>query len=329
MSVLAAPRTGPVSTFTLELDHEERSDLSGLAEETARIPPGLLDDPAWLVEARRLSCRLPVRLAEALRAFRQDAGRDGILTFSGLPVDDRTLPDTPTVRDSVERTPRIPAAVAMLLGQQLGEVVAYRDEKQGALVQNVVPVRSLAHSQSNAGSVLLELHNENAFHPHRPDHIGLLCLRSDHEERAGTLVSSVRNALPCLDPADVAVLNSPRFVTEPPPSFGSGDATTSHPVLGGSIQDPDIRVDFNATRALDEEAGEALERLGAALMKVSSSLVLRPGEIVFVDNRLVVHGRTDFTPRYDGRDRWLHRIYVHLDSRRSSSHRLGRGPVLV
>ncbi|MFE4613658.1 TauD/TfdA family dioxygenase [Streptomyces niveus] len=294
-----------------------------------KTEPALLDDSRWQAEARRLSCRMPARLLEVLREFRQDAGEAGILTLAGLPVDEHALPDTPTVGDSVERTPRIPAAVAVLLGQQLGEVVAYRDEKSGALVQNVVPVRALADSQSNAGSVQLELHNENAFHPHRPDHIGLMCLRPDHERRAGTLVSSIRKALPLLDDADAEILNRPRFVTQAPPSFGAGDATAPHAVLGGSLHDPDVRVDFNATRALDDEAHEALERLGVALMRVSSSLVMGAGEMVFVDNRLVVHGRTDFTPRYDGQDRWLHRIYVHLDTRRSGAHRIGETSVLV
>lgn len=329
MSVLVAPDIDPVDTFRLELTDEERSDLHKLAEQLARVPPVLLDAPQWLAEARRLSCRLPLRLLEALRQARHDAGRSGILSIAGLFPEQHTLPDTPCVKDSVERVPTMPAAVAMLLGQQLGEVIAYRDEKSGALVQNVVPVSTLAGTQSNAGSVLLELHSENAFHPHRPDIIGLMCLRSDHEKRAGTLISSIRDALPLLTDADVAVLGAPRFVTSAPPSFGSGEATAPHAVLGGSPTDPDVRVDFHVTAALDDEARGALERLGTALMRVSSSLVLRPGEMVFVDNRLVVHGRTDFTPRYDGRDRWLHRIYVHLDSRRINTHRVENGPVLI
>jgi L-asparagine oxygenase len=57
--------------------------------------------------------------------------------------------------------------------------------------------------------------------------------------------------------------------------------------------------------------------------------VLEPGDMVFVDNRLVVHGRIAFWPRYDGTDRWLHRIFVHLDNRRSRSRRVGNGAVLV
>ncbi|MFE9423845.1 TauD/TfdA family dioxygenase [Kitasatospora sp. NPDC006697] len=329
MSDLAEPQAGIATAARLELTDEERAQLHALAAELAGAPPGLLDDPDWLALARRASCRLPVRILAALRQLRQDAGRAGILSLRELLAEEGALPDTPTVPDSVERIPALPSTVAMLLGQQLGEVVAYRNEKGGALVQNVVPVRSLADSQSNAGSVPLELHNENAFHPHRPDFIGLLCLRGDHDGRAGTVVASVRDVLPLLGPADLAVLGSPRFLTEAPPSFTSGEATSPHPVLGGHPSDPDLRVDFNATTPLDEEAEAALARLGEALQATSSSLVLRPGEMVFIDNRLVVHGRTDFTPRYDGRDRWLHRVYVHLDSRRSGRHRSGRRPLLA
>lgn len=325
----AAPDAVCFDALKLELTDDERADVRELADRLVTSPSGLLDDPDWLAQARKLSCRLPLRLLEALRQLRQDAGAAGTLSVSGLPIDEHMLPDTPAVRDSAERVPQVPAAVAMLLGQQLGEVIAYRDEKQGALVQNVVPVRELASSQSNAGSVALEPHSENAFHPHRPDLLGLLCLRADREGRAGTLVASIRQALPLLGEADLTVLAGPRFVTSAPPSFASADCTPPHPVLSGNRRDPDLRVDFHATVALDAQAQGALDRLGAALANVSSSLVLRPGEMAFIDNRLVVHGRTDFVPRYDGRDRWLQRIYVHLDSRRGATCRHGRRPVLA
>ncbi|WP_433607238.1 TauD/TfdA family dioxygenase [Dactylosporangium sp. CA-139114] len=330
MSVLAAPGDvfPPSAARAVDLTEDERSAVGSAADELTRSSSGLLDDPDWLGHARHLSCRLPYRLLAALRHFRHDAGPHGTLRIGNLPIDAARLRDTPSARDSVERDATGPAAVAMLLGQALGEVMAFRDEKAGALVQNVVPVRTLAASQSNAGSVPLELHTENAFHPHRPDYVGLLCLRGDRDGRAATLLSCVRRALPHLDAAAIAVLSSPRFVTQAPPSFRAGAATAPHPVLGGG-SDPELRVDFHATAALDGEARSALDLLGAALLKAGTSPVLRPGEMMFLDNRLVVHGRSTFTPRYDGRDRWLHRIYVHLDSRRGIGHRIGPGPVLA
>ncbi|WP_432973932.1 TauD/TfdA family dioxygenase [Dactylosporangium sp. CA-233914] len=331
MTVLDATRgtSRPRVEHSIELDAHERAEFNALAEQLVRTAPGLIDDPDWLAAARQLSCRLPVRLRQAIRRYRHDPGRSGTLLLAGLPIDEHGLPDTPDVRESVEREAAGPAAVAMLIGQQMGEVVAYRDEKSGALVQNVVPVKGLEDSQSNAGSTPLEFHIENAFHPHRPDYVGLLCLRGDHSSTAGTLVSSIRNAVPLLDGADREVLLQPRFRTAAPPSFHSGDARPAHPVLAGSPEDPDVCLDFNATEPLDDEADAVLQRLRKVLFDVAVSLVLGPGEMAFVDNRLVLHGRSQFTPRYDGRDRWLHRVYVHTDNRRTRAHRPSGGQVLL
>ncbi|MGW6916286.1 TauD/TfdA family dioxygenase [Kitasatospora sp. NPDC054939] len=330
MTQLTEPaRTTAAGALRLDLEAAERAELGLLADRLAAAGSRMIDDPRWLEDARVLSCLLPVRLREVVRRYRHDPGEDGLLILGNLPVDEGALPETPTVAESVERVATVPAAVATLVGLQLGEVIAYREEKSGALVQNIVPVQGREFSQSNAGSVPLELHVENAFHPHRPDYVGLLCLRNDHTGTAGTLVSSIRRALQLLSPEDKHVLNQPRFVTAPPPSFQSGDATPVHAVLDGDIADPNVRVDFSATTPLDDDAKPALERLRDAFLEVSDSLVLQSGEMAFVDNRVSIHGRTAFTPRYDGRDRWLHRTFVHLDNRRTRSHRAGNGAVLV
>ena len=44
---------------------------------------------------------------------------------------------------------------------------------------------------------------------------------------------------------------------------------------------------------------------------------LSPGEILVVDNDLVVHGRVPFQARYDGTDRWLKRASVRVPARRT------------
>jgi L-asparagine oxygenase len=313
----------------LELTSEERSDLAALVARLSDTAPHLVDDPGWQAQARLASCHLPRRVLAAIRLFRHDPGTDGLLTITNLPIVPGTLPSTPNVADSVERAATGPAAIATLLGQQLGEVTAYRDEKHGALVQNVVPVAALAKSQSNGGSVPLEFHTENAFHPSRPDYVGLLCLRPAHLGQVGTQVAAIRRALPLLTATDRRTLQDARFVTDAPPSFRSADHSELRPVLTGHPDDPDICVDFHATSPLDDEAADALTNLRAALDEVRTDLILQPGDMVFLDNRLVVHGRVAFTPRYDGNDRWLHRVFVHLDSRRTRPHRADNGPVLV
>ncbi|MFD5391671.1 clavaminate synthase, partial [Streptomyces sp. NPDC127074] len=193
-----------------------------------------------MAEARRKSCRLPTRLREATRLFRHDPGRDGVLIVRNLPVDEAELPLTPTVPESVERTATVPAAVAVMVTLQIGEIAAYRDEKSGALVQNVVPVPGREESQSNAGSTPLELHVENAFHPHCPDYVGLLCLRNDQPLNAGTMVSSIRTALGLLSPGTLRVLREERFTTTPPARGHRGGPPTPPPRAPGGPPDPPV-----------------------------------------------------------------------------------------
>ena len=330
MTTITEVTPAPTATSsTLCLDEEERYELWRLAGELSRAGGCLVDDPDWVALARELSCRIPLRLREVLRGLRHDSGPDALLMIRNLPLDEYALPETPTVRGSVERQTTIPASLSALLSLQLGEVIAFAEEKSGALVQNVVPVPGMEASQSNAGSVELEMHVENAFHANRPDFVSLLCLRNDHTKTAGTMVSSVRRALPLVSTEDRRILGQPRFVTNPPPSFGLGQATVPHAVLNGDPEDPNVRVDFAATAALDDEGKLALERFADAIVLAADTVRLQSGDMAFIDNRLALHGRSSFAPRYDGYDRWLHRTFVHLDNRRSRVDRPGNGAVLV
>ncbi|SFL35884.1 TauD/TfdA family dioxygenase [Streptomyces pini] len=316
----------PESRF--ELSDAERADVALLADELMRTPPGLVDGQEWLDRCRGLSCHLPARLRNRLRAFRHDPGRAGMLLIRNLPEAD-PVPPTPQESDSVERRATLSASVLCAVAMELGEVVAYRNEKRGALVQNVVPVPGREAQQSNAGSVPLEMHIENAFHPHRPDYVGLLCVRSDHDLAAGLRVACVRAAMEHLDAGTRQTLRRPLFLTEPPPSFDRPDSGTKpHAVLTGDAEDPDIRVDFHATHSTDPWGEQAMDALEDAVRAVSEEIVLAPADLVFVDNRVTLHGRTAFTPRYDGEDRWLQRAFVHLDHRRSRAVRSPHGHVL-
>jgi len=315
--------------ITVELTEDDRLTIRRLTTELTANPLALINSPEWVRRATELSCELPLGLREALRLFRRRPGADAVLLVRGLPVDETDLPPTPNVPGSVERHPTTPAAALALTSLQLGDVTAFRQEKGGALVQNVVPVPGQEDFQGNAGSAALTMHVENAFHTHRPDYVALLCLRNDHDDMAGLRTSSIRNALALLPPETRTVLSEPRFVTDAPPSFGdSVPSAKPSALLKGCPDDPDIVVDFHATQPQDEAAAAAFRALGDALDQVSRTYVLRTGELAIVDNRLALHGRTAFRPRYDGRDRWLQRTYVHLDPRRTRPFREADGDVL-
>jgi L-asparagine oxygenase len=314
---------------TATLSQADAAQVNRIALELCSWGTEQVDDPAWVTDVQHASAMLPPALRQALRRFRRHSGPTGTLLVHGIPVDAESLPPTPSVEGSAQRSVTVAAAALMLAACALGEPAAFRAEKSGALVQDVVPVPGKEAFQGNAGSVLLSFHNENAFHEHRPDYVMLLCLRPDHDRVAGLRAVCVREVLPLLTAATREALFSAEFVTEPPPSFGSeGGATAPHAVLRGAPEDPDLRVDMSATTALTSRARAALDELGRAFESVTNVVRLDAGDLAIVDNRVAAHGRTAFRPRYDGVDRWLQRTFVATDLRRSRDHRPHDGYVL-
>jgi alpha-ketoglutarate-dependent taurine dioxygenase len=53
-----------------------------------------------------------------------------------------------------------------------------------------------------------------------------------------------------------------------------------------------------------------------------TDLVLQAGDICFIDNYRAVHGRRPFKARYDGTDRWLKRVNIARDLRKSRGLRV-------
>ncbi|MGW5117571.1 TauD/TfdA family dioxygenase [Streptomyces noursei] len=288
-----------------------------------------VDDPDWVARARHAWEDVSAEVRRTVREFRRRSGADGALVLRGLPIGARHLPPTPMVQGSVQHHPSLTAAMLLLFAVGLGDPAAFAAEKSGALVQDVVPVPGQEEVQGNVGAVELTFHTENAFHPHRPDYVMLLCLRPDHEGVAELRTSCARRVLPLLTPGTRETLGRPEFVTEAPPSFGPAVEGTAHAVLTGDPADPDWRIDEAATRAVTPEARMALAELAAVAHRTYTAVRLRPGDLAIVDNRVTLHGRSAFTPRYDGRDRWLQRTFAFSDLRRSRDHRPGDGTVLV
>jgi L-asparagine oxygenase len=300
-----------------------------VANELASIAGRQVDAPEWVAAARAAWEDLPTALRRQVREFKRYSGPSGMILVRGLPVA-AVMPRTPSVAGSVQRSPSESAAILLMFAAGLGDPVAYRSEKSGALVQDVVPVPGREELQSNAGSVTLGFHVENAFHPHRPDYVALLCLRSDHERAVGLKVSCIRRFLMLLSPASRQALCRPEFRTAPPPSFGGlGAPGGEHAVVSHSGEDPDLVVDLEATEPLTPQAWDALRELGDLFERTAQTVCLETGDLAIVDNRVAVHGRTGFQPRYDGMDRWLQRTFIAADLRRSRIWRPGDGYVLA
>lgn len=262
---------------------------------------------------------LPPQLGERLDEFAADSGRSGVLLLRGLAVGD--LPPTHTEGgEPTELRGHPTAGTLVLLAERLGRLVGYADEKGGALIHDVRPVPGEERRIENSGAVAFDFHTENVHHPLRPDFLGLLCLRRDHDGVAATRVASVREAVRQLDPATVDLLREPRFHSRYPSSFtrdgGPERAAGPHPVVFGPVDRPFMRFNSHHTRTDDPAGRRALEELVGALESVCQDIVLSPGDCVIIDNHVAAHGRSAFTPHYDGQDRWLRRFYSLCSSPR-------------
>jgi alpha-ketoglutarate-dependent taurine dioxygenase len=94
-------------------------------------------------------------------------------------------------------------------------------------------------------------------------------------------------------------------------------------MLFGDPQKPYIRLDPYFTMPVDDEAGAALNALAKTVDDNLQEVVLKPGDCFFIDNYRIVHGRRAFKARYDGTDRWLKRINLTRDLRKSQGARAG------
>lgn len=316
--------TTPTESWTdaaIVLSDRERDRLGGDSERTARrMAHASLDDQDLLVEAELLGCQLPERLLRGLSRFRTEGSRFGGLLIRNLPVD-QALPDTPGT-GYLPSWSAVPVAtfVQLAVASRLGDILSYADEKDGRLVQDVIPLKGAEQRQENSGTALLELHTEDGFHPYKPDFVTLFCLRPDHERAAHTLLGAVARVLPLLPDTCVETLREPLFRMRASSSFGDdGQSVVTPPiaVLSGVKDDPEFVADFHTMEPLDARARAALERLAEVLVPSLTPVALDAGDLLVVDNRMAVHGRTGFRARFDGTDRWLRRCFAVADLRRS------------
>lgn len=286
-------------------------------------PVESLHDERLLADAEMMGARLSKALRRAIIEFRNHSNQHGGMLISGLPIEYHLR--TPTSECEVYEWQKLPLATTsqLLVMSLMGQAFAFADEKNGLLIQDVFPKPDHAARQENSGSVLLELHTEDGFHPHAPEWLSLLCLKGAAGGEGVSVTSSVLSALPDLDHATISALRCADFRIRISSSFLPDNTvgplySKPAPILSGSRECPDLLVDINASTAMTTEGEAALAALVAAVESHLRGFLPAPGDLVIVDNRRAVHGRTGFSPRFDGSDRWLRRMNVTRDLRRVS-----------
>jgi len=221
---------------------------------------------------------------------------------------------TPSTNDGYVGETTVLAQTQMRLLHEWGaEWIAYEAEGGGHCFQDIIPVKSMAQEQTSVGSQTeLEIHTEQAFSPWKPDILSLACLRGD--PNAYTYVLPVERVIENIEEAEYATLFEPLWKIGVDLSFrqqGVKDEWRGPISILSRDERGKIRFVFDQDlmQGITEEAENLCKKIVDIYYRERSAICLEAGDILFLDNRMVVHGRSPFSPRYDGKDRFLVRCF--------------------
>jgi Fe(II)/alpha-ketoglutarate-dependent arginine beta-hydroxylase len=335
---------------TRTLTEQENEAIAALVDEvTARYRS--VEDAELIREAPVLAHELPRSLREFMTEFRLDEP-SGVGIVSGVPVDDDQIGDTPSHwehKSADALSPTLRQEVFFLLcGSLLGDVFGWSTQQNGFLMHDVMPIKGHEKEQLGTGSEqVLWWHTEDAFHPFKGDYVSLMCLRNP--DRVATTIATADRIR--WSELDLDALFAAHYTIRPDESHlpknrraeGGGNPDRMalldaayiritqldenpprRPILSGDRNLPYLCLDpyFMATDHLDERSHQAFDSLVAAIDEALEPVVLQPGDCCFIDNLRAVHGRNPFEARFDGKDRWLKRLNITRDLRRSREARM-------
>jgi hypothetical protein len=308
----------------IELKKNEISTLCEAALKFTHDPR--LEPELFCKEAKSLAIFIPSRILKLLITFSKKGSDTGFLLFDlGENVNDYI-----TWKPEISISPIISHLISAILLSSISELIAYEAESSGKLFQEIVPVQSMASQQTSLGSgVELEIHTEQAFSEYRPDILCLTCIKGD--PAAFTYIFSVRNILESFTKEECELLKKPLWKTGVDLSFKlhgkefiNGDVRGPMSILYGSEADLFLRFDQDLMFGLTDEAQKLKEKIIAVYREKKIAHNLKPGEIIFLDNRRALHGRSPFFPKYDGNDRFIIRCFSTFDYWLSHNVREGR-----
>jgi L-asparagine oxygenase len=312
-------KTSNIQNSIIKLTTKEIEQMVHLSKQIEIHPS--TDSEIFCQKAKECSKYIPKRIQTYLSQISQY----GYLIFQTFPDD--FFENTPNQNTEQIGGKTQLAKIQSILLSFIGEMISYEAEGNGYLLQDIVPVKNMSNLQTSVGSnIELEIHTEQAFSNLRPDFLSLACLRGD--ENAFTYILPVSHIIQTnMD----SILQKLLWKTQVDLSFKlngtefvEGDIRGPLAILNGSLEDPHLIFDQDLMTGITKEADKKIEDIIEIYKNNRISHCLQPGEILILDNRKVVHGRSPFSPKYDSKDRFLIRGFAVVDYEKSEYARKQR-----
>ncbi|CAM3635487.1 hypothetical protein CCOS865_00124 [Pseudomonas reidholzensis] len=266
---------------------------------------------------------LPRRIVDALALQRASLAPRPYLVFENLPVDEHvfTTPD-PQVYTPSCKSGGVSENLIMAFASQIGEPYSIFFEGSD-IVNNLIPSPDTKRQYTGLGSAVeLDFHIENAALKCMDDFdfspLGLLLTGVRHDlQGPSTRIADARAALKLLTAEDIHCLRQPLFRIKVPYRWRRHHCLATQPVaiVCGNHDYPEISAVFypDMIEAQTEEAASVLQRLHAATAQVAVAIDIKPGQLVYIDNRFALHSRDAFDASLDDSGnpmRWVQRVFV-------------------
>ena len=263
------------------------------------------------------------------------------------------LPDTPVdflPMSDADGSVAGRAAVLAVHGFLRKETISYGTENDGALFVNLVPMdregkygeKSKGSMRGHTDAVSFPFNGElDAIDPRiapSPDLVTLVGLRNP--DSVATTVMALADVLHKLSPSDIAELKKDQysivsqftFIEGMKEILGDVHTAIDEPVLKDAPDGTMVRYSHSSVTPTDPEgvAKNASDNLEKACNEVVVPVVVDPGDVLVVSNRLCLHGRGLVGGAAGGQARWLLRTYALDTSTLDNSRRhLGERPAHV
>ena len=166
-----------------------------------------------------------------------------------------------------------------------------------------------------------------------PDMVILVCMQNPHG--TSTRLAPLSKITKLLTKNSLKVLQEQRYDITPQASFQTKRRLNAVPVLYKESLNSGYMCRFShsnvkPTKSDDEEASEALAELASAIAENFTEVVLNPGDVLLVNNRTAIHGRSEVLSAGSrvAVKRWLLRTYG-MHSNPSFFHANKRDPYVL
>lgn len=259
----------------------------------------------------------PAGISQLLDLFSHGAE---VVRIVGGSVDSASLPPTPEAY--------LPPASAdvwsfdirhLALTSLIGFSYGSGHLRGGRIIADIFPKAQDAERQDTAfgSNKNFDFHADGAVHPDTmPECFSIHCLKNP--TGVPTIVSTVRES--DFEPSTYQVLRQPEFTI-----YYEGRRAGAHCLDNVSLleDNPDGTLRLNyyggdkvTSEIEDADHHSALLELAEALNRNAVPLALRPGEVVFIKNKQIVHSRPPFSTESmdDSSRRWLRRVFATTDA---------------